>query len=238
VEHDGIDHNWVTLFSTVDGDLIGTTVRGQDAMAVWQQLRDDADRTCQWPVLLGPPVVATDVIDEATQSWRDPPNRILAEVPAVDLTAILHCFDQELADGIDEVVGEWPDETPGEEADPGQDLLTGSLDPEVRLALLPTAASWEAPAWLNWGGWNACPSPASHVAVLHHWNRTHGAELVAVTRDQLELHVQRPPSTRAAALAVAHEHFAYCYEIVVELGTINDYAAMILDGSTWTFWWD
>ena len=239
--HDENHWTWRSLLSTVDGDVVGTLVTGEAAMPIWHRLRDDAERSGRWPLLLGPPIVAAEVLDRATSWRREPPRSVLANALTIDIAAFLDRFEPELgsASNQEDVVGEWPDEPPGEVADLAQDLLTGTIDPEVQLALLPTPSSWETPAWLSWGGWNACPAPAVHVAALRHWHDTYGAELVAVTSDQLELRVLRPPATRSDALTVAHEHFAYCIDIVIEsAGTISEYAAMLLEGPTWTFWWD
>ncbi|MDQ1426408.1 MAG: hypothetical protein QOD72_3906, partial [Acidimicrobiaceae bacterium] len=75
------------------------------------------------------------------------------------------------------------------------------------MVLIPTAQGRPGPAWLNWGGWNACPEPAERVAVLKRWYSAYGAQLVTMTSDQTMLSVSRPPATRHDALVVAQEHY-------------------------------
>lgn len=109
----------------------------------------------------------------------------------------------------------------------------------VHIALVPTRNSWEVPAYLKFGGWNDCPNPEEHVAVLKHWREQYGAQVVGMTHDLVELGVTRPPVERMAALMLALEHYAYCYDLV-DQGTesISELAATLLDASVWYFWWD
>ncbi|MDQ3930735.1 MAG: DUF4253 domain-containing protein, partial [Chloroflexota bacterium] len=111
--------------------------------------------------------------------------------------------------------------------------------PTVHIALVPTVANWEVPAYLKFGGWNDCPPPEQHVAVLKRWHELYGAQVVGLTHEVLELGVTRPPKDRTAALIVALEQYAYCYDIV-DQGTesIAALAATLLDASVWYFWWD
>jgi hypothetical protein len=55
----------------------------------------------------------------------------------------------------------------------------------------------------------------------------------------LELRVPRPPATREAAVALAIQQYAYCYDIVDQgAGSIDALAASLMNGSVWFFWWD
>lgn len=109
----------------------------------------------------------------------------------------------------------------------------------VRLALAPTTASWEAPAYLKFGAWNDCPSPEEHVAVLKRWNALYGAQVVGLTHDVLEVGVTRPPNSKLSAFNLAREQYGYCADIVDQGdGGILDLAATLLGASVWYFWWD
>jgi len=109
----------------------------------------------------------------------------------------------------------------------------------VTLALLPAKEGWKAPAYWKWGGWNGNPGPALHCAALRYWEREHGAELVAMTSDALELRVLRPPQTRKAALRLGKWHFHYCHDRVDQQeGTLDALAAKLLKADAWYFWWD
>ncbi len=238
----GADRGYSLSFSTVDGDVLGAVVPGDVALERWRRARDEAEENGRWPLLLGPAVIAESVLHQAQDPDRRSPAAILAEADRLDVRALFARWAEDTVDPDDEdddVVGEWPDEPPGEDAAEADGLLGGVSDDEVLIILMPTPSGWQAPAWLNWGGWNACPRPEEHVAVLKHWHATHGAELVSMTTDQAMFRVARPPATRAGALAIAEDHFAYCPDIVLQgVGTISNLAAMLIDGPTWTFWWD
>lgn len=136
-------------------------------------------------------------------------------------------------------VGDWP-EVP--EAAPG---LTVAQDhharplPKVHILVLPTRDGTAAPAFLKWGGWNANPPPELHVAALRSWRDRHGAELVGISNDVLNLRVASRPGTREAALALAQEQCVYCEDIVLQgVGTLAPLAAILMASDWWYFWWD
>ena len=105
--------------------------------------------------------------------------------------------------------------------------------------MLPTQDPTEAPAYLRFGGWNDCPAPEVQVAALRSWRDRYGAVIASLTSDVLELHVDRPPATREAAMALATEQFFYCTDIVVQgTQTIPALAQTILGSRWWYFWWD
>jgi hypothetical protein len=135
--------------------------------------------------------------------------------------------------------GEWP-AVP--EAGPG--LMVGQDDhgrplPKVHILVLPTRDGTAVPAFLKWGGWNANPPPELHVAALRSWRDRHGAELVGISNDVLDLRVTRRPGTREAALALAREQSVYCGDIVLQgVGTLAPLAAILTASDWWHFWWD
>jgi Domain of unknown function (DUF4253) len=62
---------------------------------------------------------------------------------------------------------------------------------------------------------------------------------VTMTQDTIELAVERPIQTREDALAVAHEQYVYCADIVQQgTETIEGLAAALLNAPEWFFWWD
>src|SRR5262249_5760797 len=71
---------------------------------------------------------------------------------------------------------------------------------KVTLALLPAPEGWKAPAFMKWGGWNGSPGPELHCAAMRYWEQQYGAEVVALTHDEWEPRVLRPPQTRKEAL--------------------------------------
>jgi hypothetical protein len=136
--------------------------------------------------------------------------------------------------------GAWP---VGRHASSGfsipHDPLTHKPLPAIHVGLFPAENGWEVPAFLMFGGWNECPGPQEHVAVLRSWHARYGAEVVGVTHDIVETWVARPPRTRADALALAREQYLYCPDIVDQgTETLDVLAATLLRGKSWYFWWD
>jgi hypothetical protein len=132
----------------------------------------------------------------------------------------------------------WPDDAP-----PNVDFMTpynseGLID-RLSVGLVPTQAAWRVPAMLGFGHFNACPHPSVHVCLLKHWNQTHGAELVAMTNDTVELAIARPPLTREDAIALNRDHSIYCSDANEQLGLApHQMPARLLGGTVWYFWWD
>jgi Domain of unknown function (DUF4253) len=154
---------------------------------------------------------------------------------------------QKLLDAVDvnddEVMlprGVWPDDiAPATSLVVLTDLRTQQPLMKVQLVLVPTTQSWQVPLLVGYGGYNACPYPEEHAAVLRRWEQQYGAKMAAMGPDYLELVVEQPPTTRGAAIALAAEQYAYCPDIVDQgTGTIEELAAALYQGSTWYFWWD
>lgn len=139
--------------------------------------------------------------------------------------------------------GDWPSESqlgpPGPEPSVAFDIITMQPLQKAHIALVPTDDWTTIPAHLNWGGWNACPAPEYHVAALRSWRDRYGAELVGLSRDTMNLRVARSPATRAEAMDLAHEQYAYCNDIVDQgVGTMSMLAAALMASPWWYFWWD
>lgn len=137
-------------------------------------------------------------------------------------------------------VGEWPADadTTGGGLTVAGDLDGKPLD-KVHILILPTKEPAAAPAYLRWGGWNACPAPEYHVAALRDWHRRYGAVPVAMTGDVINVHVTRRPQSRDDALSLAREQFLYCEDIVLQgTDTLAPLAAGLMQSDWWFFWWD
>ena len=138
-------------------------------------------------------------------------------------------------------IGRWPLFPPRSYEGPSvsYDVSTGRPLDTVYIALLPTDDWTEAPAYLKWGNWNANPSAEYHVSAFRKWRDDYGAELVAMSRDVVELRVTRRPKSRKEALALAEELYGYCPDIVEQgAGTLSALAAELKGGHWWFFWWD
>jgi hypothetical protein len=131
----------------------------------------------------------------------------------------------------------WPEVGPfhGERNPFGIHLHPEGFKPVVLLVTTPADDDAAILAHLKFGGWNACPEPDMHVALLRKWQRDYGAELVAFTADTLDIRVARRPSTRQEAMQLAREHQKYC---PTNEATIAERAAELLLMDWWHFWWD
>jgi hypothetical protein len=107
------------------------------------------------------------------------------------------------------------------------------------VGLIPTVIGWQVPAFVRFGGWNACPLPEQHVAMLRYWRQRYGAEIVGIGADVLEVAVSRPPADRTAATRLAREQFVYCPNVVRHAaGSLESRAATLLGATAWSFWWE
>jgi hypothetical protein len=115
----------------------------------------------------------------------------------------------------------------------------GFLD-EVPIVLWPTRRGEEVPALMRYGGWNACPMPHEHVAVMRRWAERYEAEVLAIAGDVVEFRVGRPPKTDAAAVRLLREQYAYCSEVTVsaDAGAMRRLAGPLKAARVWSFWWD
>jgi len=118
-------------------------------------------------------------------------------------------------------------------------ILTRKVHPWVWVSKIPTARPYEVPAYLKFGGWNACPEAHEHVAVWRYWQEKYGAEILCFTGDVIEATVAHPPLEKAECYALAREQFSYCDDIVTQgVGSIDALAATLRGGKSWYFWWD
>ena len=172
------------------------------------------------------------------------PSDIIMASADIDLVASSKApvgFDaSDLPELMREISGDWPSEA---------DALDGPLAvvnpvtnqplPQTYIGVFPTDDETEIPALLRWGAWNDCPAPEVHVAHLRGWRDAYGAKLVSITRDTIELKVDRRPASREEALELARQHFAYCPDIVLQgTQTIEALAASLMQSDWWFFWWD
>lgn len=225
------------------------TVRGEVAYDEWRRLRDKSDG---WPVIIGGDD-ALALIAEQFDAEGEPvqePAAILAaatriEAPAASLKKQREDDEKEFGDpafaGWLPEVGDWPE--PGAAEVIGltvnKDILTGKYLERVHILILPTRDGAEVPAYLRWGSWNDCPSPAIHVAMLRDWNRRYGAEVVGLSGDTLNLRVAKRPTSRDEALALAHEQYFYCEDLIVQgTETFGALAGALMVSDWWFFWWD
>jgi hypothetical protein len=227
------------------------TVPGAKALAEWEKLRASKRG---WPVVIGSDADLERIADQF--SFDDPTvsgtsvktvaprsaDRLLAAAAKVQFPADLY----KAAETSPPEEGEafpsiWP--APSDEAPPGlmaaEDMQTGRPLGKVHILILPTEKSWEVPAYLHWGGWNACPDPELHVAALRSWHERFGAELAGLNGDTMNVRIRNRPKDRRQAWQLAHELHAYCPDIVDQgLGSMAAFASELMRTDWWFFWWD
>jgi len=224
-------------------------VPGKQALENWRKLHALLEQTQHWPIIMGP----ASNLDSLQNLW---PADEAFPSPA-------ECLKQAM--GLD--LAQWlsensPEEYPDEDFDPDEfdefaeffspenlqpvsefsahlDILSREPYAEIMIALVPTPHPWEVPAWLQTGGWNACPNPEVHVRLMENWFVRYGAELVALTHDVIELAVARPVNDLEEARELARVQYAYCPDIVDQgVQSIENLAQTLLGSTVWYFWWD
>lgn len=224
-----------------------TTVAGADALATWEGMRAAGKG---WPVIIGGDEALDDICDQfsidspsllnpaATDVALPSVQQFIAKSRAIMIPAGLAGWDGYEKD-MQPASGPWPAHVGRVEPTIATDLSTGRPFAQVHIVTLPTERSWEVPAYLRWGNWNGCPPPEYHCAALRHWHERHGAELVGIDRDTINLRVERRPKGRVEALELARECYAYCQDTVDQgTGTIEALAATLMASDWWFFWWD
>lgn len=134
--------------------------------------------------------------------------------------------------------GKWPAEAPPMPSLSVAQNYKGQFE-KVYITIIPTDDPTTVPAYLQWGGWNACPAPEYHIAALRSWRDRYGAELVGLNLDTMNVRAKRRPQTREEAIELAREQYVYCNDIIDQgVGTVSELAAALKANDWWYFWWD
>jgi len=210
-------------------------VFGAKAQEAWKWHQELWRKEGSSAVILGD---ADDVCDIAQGfEWNETPERILDAAKSITPES----FRSHPIEEYENDYAEWADEWPAEEIAPVEfqihiEPLIHQPKKKVLLARIPTAKSFEIPAYLCWGNWNKCPTPAEHVALLRDWNERFGLEIYGMTHDQIECVIERPPTDKLSSVKLALEQLLYCIDIA-EQGPVP-LAAKLLNSRCWYFRWD
>lgn len=221
---------------------------GNNAMATWEELKR-AGR--------GTPVIVGDALQDILQTFDPeaylefalrPVEEILADADAIrfpeDLLRMRREEESDLSDEEKEELrpeeGDWPEEAPESSGlSVAYDISTRQPHACIHIVVVPTDDPTTIPAYLRWGGFNACPNPEYHVAALRHWRDRYSAELVGLDGATLNVRVARKPATREEALELARVQFDYCSDIVEQgVETISALGSSLMVHDWWYFWWD
>jgi len=210
-------------------------VAGKDALLTYQSLKTKAGVI---PVIVGDDddiASMAEVMDYVPDSFE----QLLQQAATIDPLDWFIKRQVQDADYYDLTTGEWQDFSPAMDISVHLDVLTNEPKDEIYIALVPVQESWMIPAFLKIGDWNDCPTAAEHTAIFNYWNECYGITVAGITRDVIELEVQRPPTTREQAIQLAEQQFIYCPDIVYQgTQTIAALASTLLNGRVWFFWWD
>ena len=118
-----------------------------------------------------------------------------------------------------------------------------NLSKEVILAKIPVTKPWELASWVPMGGFNDCPLPEEQVAIMKYWYEKYKACPGCVSYDTWEFILPEPAVTQKdAAIDLALEQYAFCYDRVEQYGGENyctgTLADTLLRSTVWYFWWD
>jgi hypothetical protein len=226
-------------------------VKGEDAFSEWERLRMLKDK---WPIIVGTDENLDETIENYNLNNTPPENgnngdtlsQITSEIIKlsnnIDFPSDWNKINNEITEeDMKQITGKWPSEPQilSSGITVNADELTDKVYDKVYIALIPTNNSWEVPAYLRYGNWNACPPAKYHVAALRKWNEKYGIELVSLINDVLEIRVKQKPTTKAEAIKLAKEMYIYCPDIVDQgIRTISNLASGLME-SDWCFmWWD
>jgi hypothetical protein len=180
-----------------------------------------------------------------TQSFKSRPDAPLPTIIVTDAGGTRELTREEtqafmLQESRSPPLGDWPAQAESaSELSVALDRRSGGFLRKAHIALIPTDDWTTIPAYLRWGGWNACPHPEYHVAALRSWRDRFGAELVGLSHDTMNLRVAHPPASREDALDLAREQYVYCPDNVDQgVGTLSAFAAYLMGNTWWDFWWD
>lgn len=264
----GIDCSTLERLDGFGDDILHRlVVNGNEGVSLWQRLRSIADETEHWPVILGDDETvariqefsrfedqdsAKTVADGEAMSpaaWLASERDIKAKWKAIVADPSVPSFLKESYQRLLTELENAPPAPPAqpepwpEDVTPNTEFITPyNLDgiiTRLSIGLIPVRVPWHVPAVLRFGNFNSCPHPSVHVCMLKHWSQSHGAELVAMTSDTIELSVARPPTTREDATALDEDHATYCGESYQQGGfTPKQMRGRLLRGTVWYFWWD
>ncbi len=219
-------------------------VPGEHAVTAWQRIRQET--TVAWPLIVPEnfndgnlfidhlDVIRAEIVESGS---LDVPNWLMERWADYDFTH---------EDDDDELTGEFDseDDLLPEDAQPQgftipYDIMTGIPYERLWLVMIPKIPFYQIPIYMQYGGWNACPFPAEHAALMKRWHARFGAELVGLNGDTVEMMVNRLPHNEAEAFEIAKEQMAYCDDIVFQgTMTVARLAKALAGSKTWYFWWD
>ena len=162
---------------------------------------------------------------EDTDNMMDLVKSNLEKYKDINAVEFLKKFQEQITDDVKEDIEEYFTDDDYEFDDDDKSNLElstlfdykGNFKENVILVKVPTTKPYEVLAYFGMGGYNACPFPAEQVAVAKYWYEKYGAVPAAITYDEIEFYVERPPQTLEEAKKLADG---------------------LYKNIQWYFWWD
>ncbi len=224
-------------------------VDGNEAISKLLELREGFTDSGKYPFIIGN-AEGFQLIDD--DSFQIPTSaEVLEKAESIDAIEWFERerqdFDEDFEDfedDFDEYMGDLKDSPKSESAFEDRllghkDILSGIPHKKAYLGISEIEEPWMLPAFVKYGGWNACPIPEVHCALMRYWQKKHGAEIFSMTSSVIECKVENPPTNEEDSTNLAWEQYLYCPDIVEQgTGTIERLTATIIDSDYWYFWWD
>jgi hypothetical protein len=208
------------------------------ALSEWQAHRANTGGTGLYPLI---------VIEETIESLEELGNGVVKPEDRVSAAEWLEQRQAQVEEMMEEdsldgeiIRGEF---TPSEEGKPDEpqllyDVNTGR-EQDLSILLVPCKSGAEAMEVIGYGGWNDCPEPAAHGAMMRRWFERYGAEPIALGPDTVECIVKRPPTSEKECMDLAWEQYLYCADVVEQgCDTVGNLAGLVQGCRFWFFWWD
>ncbi len=129
------------------------------------------------------------------------------------------------------------DPTPGRRPTSIDHIVASAKGHLGLVALNRPADILDAVGWM--GAVNYDADPLDMTTVLRSWELRFDAYVIGLGPDTLTLAVGRPPRDLLSATAIAAEHFAFCPDNIQQgVGSIREYAGLLVGQEIWPFWWD
>ena len=231
------------LFSAEHDTVFAITVRGKDALYCWEQLHAIKTETGFSPLIVGDRQDVVDLIENGLRIGISvPPQEILERRRHIDprewLSLRFNSPERFIKGMWEELVeGEWSEEKSEIPISLLHDYRE-QIHEMATIVLIPTSNSLNAPAFLKFGNFNDCPRSEEHVALLKHWNKRYGIEVMGMNSQSMALRVKNPPSDRDEAYTLAKDLYTYTEGDGVNSQSRRGFASTLLNASVWNLWWD
>lgn len=212
------------LLDQLDGESRQVVAMDLDAVLEW--LDELGKETLQWMANEAAKLEKELVDDAAVTFFRERQRVVFGS----DNSDYLHTLGEQMR-GLESLSTdpELPDQEPQPEwVDHNLPVQLVALDCAPHLV----------PLYLCFGGFNRCPFPEEHAAVLGYWGRRYGARVIHLGRNTLDLELSQPPRLRRELRRAVWAYFLHSgLELYRKEPTLVDQVDERVR-RRWFCWWD